>query len=161
MIRIATIEAVQKQGLNESSSPVKLVLAYVGYILGFSALNVYRQALSHCLDLRINLHAVSIVEEEQLKRFYKWENPSKDPQFLSFESPRTMKTIALVAKTHIAIYQLVRGRLPLKLVDTTTKSWLFDSGQGYDGCLSLMMHTPNKPTKKAKSTAFIGVFNSP
>ena len=152
MIRIGEIDEIRQQGLTKSSSPVKLVLAYVGHLIGMSALSVYRQALSHCLDLRINLHAVSIVEEEQLKLFYKWSNHELDPQYMSFESPRTMKTIAIVARRHIAVYQLVRGRLPLKLVDTTSKSWLFDTGCDYGECMSFVIHSPHKPVSKKKSS---------
>lgn len=105
-------------------SLVKLLLEHLGNKLGTTGLSIYRKCLSSSLDLRTSLHAISIMDEENVRLFYRLDSIDKDPQFLSLEHPMTLRTIADACDIRLVIKATIKSNPSVILFDSGDDEWM-------------------------------------
>ena len=113
----------------KNKSLVKALLEYLGQSLGTTSIDLYRKVLSNSLDLRTSMHAVSILDEENLKKFYREKDIAQDPQFLSIQDPVTLRSIADVVDGRILILASVYSMPAVVIFDSEYGHWVSDEEQ--------------------------------
>ena len=121
---VSNFQCCQNVGLDEYSSPVKLILTYVAHLMNIEPLALYSKCLSASLDLRTSLYAISSMKDGEIADFYRQSKPCADPQFLSCNNWATLRLLSSVSDFNICIYQSKQRGPTLKLVDPRPEHWV-------------------------------------
>ena len=73
-------------------------------------LGLYRELLDRSLNLKSSLAAVSILDDRNLRQFYRWTEPLQDPQFFSFKDTHfVLQQVASAFSVSFCVYQSFSG----------------------------------------------------
>ncbi len=101
------------------ANPVKNLLSFYAERRGLSPLHLYKRALQDCLCLETSLQTVSILADNNARRFY--GPPSQEPQYLSIRRHASLVRLSQVLKEQFVVLQVFEGRRdPLKIFDLRT-----------------------------------------
>ena len=140
-------------------SLVKVLLTHLAAEFQTKPIDIYRRCLSVSLDLRTSLHAISIMDEENVRCFYREESEDSDPQFLSLEHPMTLRTIADVCDIRLVIKAAVKSKPSTILFDSGDDLWLREERQAMGETLPRAMvyviMTQNKGSGQEVSLSYV------
>lgn len=109
---------------DEEESLVKVLLQHLSSRSGLSSLDLYRKCLNSSLDLRTSLHAISLMDDHNVMSFYRAQDKSKDPQFLSLDDPMTLRNISDVTGVRLVIAATMRSNPPMLIFDSGDDDWM-------------------------------------
>ena len=118
-------------------SPVKNLLQFLaserraaGCAGAGDELGLYRELLDRSLNLKSSLAAVSILDDRNLRQFYRWTEPLQDPQFFSFKDTHfVLQQVASAFSVSFCVYQSfsgARARPSILLYDSRIRAHILD-----------------------------------